>query len=384
MDRTGSLVSGRFLLEGFLGATGAGASVWRASEIGRPQGVAIKLVRATDRAAAGRFERGARLAMELAHPAIATVHEIGHFNEFRYLAMELLEGESLQARLKRDGRLPIDAAVEIALQVLDALVAAEERRIVHRDLKPGNIFITASEGDERPRVKLLDFGIAKRAGGAPTATYRPQSRPAAPDDITARHHICGTPEYMAPEQILGQRLTTSIDIYAVGVLLFRLLAGTTPFAGKTRFEVYDGHLTTAVPPLPAEIGVPHALEQLIRQALAKEPAERPESAKEFRDELARVSGVAVLSQLRDQTPSPVHAQPDVFPDDGRTLEDDTGALAAYGPDRRELVALIGLRSVDGPTIVFSAPTPPARRRRAPMAMGLVAVIVGAAVAFINL
>jgi serine/threonine protein kinase len=394
-DLTGQLIAGRYLIADFLGAGGGGATVWRASEIGRGAPLALKLLGKVDDTSARRFERGARLAMTLDHPSIAAVHEFGEVGDTRYVAMELLDGESLQERLGKTGRLGLSEAVTLVSQVLDALAVAHAAGIVHRDLKPGNLVLARDpSGGPTTRAKLLDFGIAR-------ATEHALERLAPMvdedegfilgDEITARHHICGTPEYMAPEQILGGAPAPSMDIYAVGVVLYRLLTGAMPFSGKSRFELYHCHLTTRPAPFDPALELPAPLETLVLSALSKRPEERPATALTFRDALLDAVG---LEPASPQEPAPTTPLPAPLPaDDGRTLEDDGGAAVAYGPNpEQRFQALIMAPAPDptpdpAPGVEAHAPpgsdsAPPLRspgtntgRRRLGVAIGLVAGIV---------
>lgn len=377
-DRTGQLIAGRYLIADFLGAGGGGATVWRASEIGRTEPLALKLLGKVDETAARRFERGARLAMTLDHPSIAAVHEFGEVGGARYVAMELLEGESLQDHLARKGRLDWREVFPLVSQLLDALSVAHAAGIVHRDLKPGNLFLARESGaGDAPRVKILDFGIAR-------ATDHALER-LAPivdvdegfilgDEITARHHICGTPEYMAPEQILGSAPAPSMDLYAVGVVLHRLLTGVMPFSGKSRFELYHCHLTSSPAAFDPGLGVPSPMEALVHAALAKRPGERPASASAFRKALLDAAGMepTPVPEVSRQTPLPAPLPAD----DGRTLEDDGGAVIAYGDDAEQRFQAIIL--APAPVEVASREAtsePSAGRHRLGVALGLVAGIV---------
>jgi serine/threonine protein kinase len=389
-DRTGQLIAGRYLIEQFVGAGGGGASVWRASLLGNDGKLALKLLHETDETGAQRFERGARLALELEHPSIATVHEFGHFNDVMYIAMDLLEGESIQDVLQRDRVIPWATAITWIDQVLAALEVAHERGIVHRDLKPANLFLTddpSAPGGRR--VRILDFGIARTVEGQREA-LAPQLEDEDDDiigrEITARHHICGTPEYMAPEQILGAAPQPTMDIYGVGVALYRMLTGRMPFKGKTRFDIYHGHLTAHVPPLEQSL-VPEPLAQVVLGALAKKPEERHTSARAFREAL-RFGSEAQLPTLdgawaptahnplpRPNTPMQhvaVEGDPDTM-----TLQDvSAGGLRDAAASERHFAALVGLGEGHPASRASARPN---TRKRLGVTLALVGTIVAGAV-----
>ena len=165
-DRRGQVIAGCFVLEGLLGVGGGGSSVWRATELGTALTFAVKLIPARPGTETQRFERGVRLAAELDHPNLVRYLEHGRHDDLRFVVMELLEGETVQALLARCKLLAPHDAVALAAPILEALAVAHARGIVHRDLKPSNLFVLKASGDTRaagPHVKVLDFGIAKMA-----------------------------------------------------------------------------------------------------------------------------------------------------------------------------------------------------------------------------
>ncbi|AKT44158.1 serine/threonine-protein kinase [Chondromyces crocatus] len=219
----------------------------------------------------------------LAHPHVVPIDDAGVTADGRpFLAMPLLAGETLRARLDGRGPLPPSTAVRVVRELLSALGAVHRLGIVHRDVKPANVFLARNGGRRvtpgRPRRErwasvgsadvgsaiLLDFGIAKLRWGAVAAT--------------TGAHVLGTPRYLAPEQILGGAVDARTDIYAVGTLLFEAIAGRGPFTEPDTIALMRAHLRQAPASLRAVAGVPAALDQVVARALAKAPARRWESA----------------------------------------------------------------------------------------------------------
>ncbi len=256
----GRVLGGRYRLRSRLAAGGMGA-VWAAEDAVLGREVAVKVLGealAGDRLAALRLRREARAAGRLVHPAIARVLDLGEDGGRPYLVMELLHGESLAARLARAGPLAPAEAVRVVAAAADALEVAHRAGIVHRDVKPGNVFVTGG-GD----VKLLDFGIAS----------------AADETALTGGDLLGTAAYLAPERVLGHDATPAADVYALGVLLYELLAGRPPFAGDSGPALAMAHVHARPTPLGAVAPrVPPALAAACERALAKDPAARPPSA----------------------------------------------------------------------------------------------------------
>ena len=227
---------------------------------------------ARDPDARKRFWREARAAASVNHPNICQIYEIGEDHETLFIVMELLEGQVLSDRL-RAGPLNGAVAIDIGIGILAALSALHARGIVHRDLKPSNVFLTPHG------VKLLDFGLA-----------RPEIDASADpgDDLTRPGIVLGTPRYMAPEQIAGEPIDGRSDLFAVGAMLFEMVAGRPAFAGRTFAEIMHATCCEQPPALTGSPGVA-ALDRVIRRALSKRPADRPESADAMAGEL-RVAG----------------------------------------------------------------------------------------------
>jgi tRNA A-37 threonylcarbamoyl transferase component Bud32 len=259
----GRRLGGRYRTEALL-ATGGMGEVWAARDLLLDRAVAVKVLGGTlasDGRAAERLRREARAAARLEHPSIARVLDLGEQDGRPYLVMELLEGESLAARIGRAGAMAPPEAARVVAAVADALEAAHRAGVVHRDVKPGNVFLTS--GGE---VKVLDFGIASAAGEAALTTGE----------------MLGTPAYLAPERVLGHPATPAADIYALGVVLYELLAGRRPFDDRSDIELALAHVHAHPERLAlAAPSAPPFLAAACEQAMAKDPTARPPSAATF-------------------------------------------------------------------------------------------------------
>ncbi|MCA1586205.1 MAG: serine/threonine-protein kinase [Acidobacteria bacterium] len=246
-----------------LGEGGMGV-VYAAADERLHRQVAIKMVRGTGRdpQSRERLWREARAAASVSHPNVCQLYEVGEANGELFIAMELLEGEALSARLAR-GPIPLAESVDITIAMLSALGAIHTRGLVHRDLKPSNIFLTAHG------VKLLDFGLARAVQEAGDQTHA---------NITMAGTVMGTPHYMSPEQITGDPLDARSDLFAVGAILFELLVGKAAFPGKTAPQVFH---SIVYEPLPSLGGSPAlaAIDRIVHRATVKRPSERyPDAA----------------------------------------------------------------------------------------------------------
>jgi len=256
-------VVGEFRIEQVLGRGGMGTVYGAVHTVIGKRG-AVKVLReelCTDQDQVGRFVQEARAVNQIGHPNIVDVFAFGTLPDGRsYMVMEWLVGESLRTRLRR-APLPRDEIRDVLVEVIRALEAAHAQGIIHRDLKPDNVFLVEVAG-ERPRAKLLDFGVAKLTG---------EGR----HDRTRLGSMLGTPQYIAPEQARGEA-TMESDIYALGVMLFELVAGHTPFTGDSVMEVVSKHMMDAPPRLSTVAsGIPKTIDDLVDATLAKEPAHRP-------------------------------------------------------------------------------------------------------------
>jgi eukaryotic-like serine/threonine-protein kinase len=268
-----------------LGQGGMGV-VYEAEDTRLGRRVAIKVLPAEaccDAQAMERFLREARIVSSLNHPHICTLHDIGEHEGEQFMVMELIEGEPLKARIAR-GALPVDEAVELGLQVADALDAAHARGAVHRDIKPANLFVT-----RRGQVKVLDFGVAKLSEAGHSRPGALAETRAAEDALTMVGTAIGTVAYMSPEQARGQEIDARSDLFALGVVIYEMLTGTTPFPGSTPAVVFEGILTkTPAAPSTLVDGVPAELERILGKALEKDREVRYQSAADMRADLKRL------------------------------------------------------------------------------------------------
>ena len=259
---------GRYLITHTLGQGGMGV-VYAALDEQLDRPIAVKVLRhesADDPTARERFWREARLAASVNHPHICQLYEIGESDGQLFMAMERLDGQPLAARLSR-GAVPISETVQIGLDVLGALEALHRRGVTHRDLKPSNVFLTAHG------AKVLDFGVS--LGQTRDVTGLPLTSPGA---------IVGTPKYMAPEQVLGNVATPSADLFAMGAILYEMLAGAAAFEADGVQAVFEKVLHGDVPTLAGSPAVA-AADRVIHRALAKSPAQRYASAAAMAEDL---------------------------------------------------------------------------------------------------
>jgi serine/threonine protein kinase/tetratricopeptide (TPR) repeat protein len=276
---------GPYEIEHALGAGGMG-EVYRARDARLERSVAIKALPAAflgDAERLARFEREARLLAALNHPNIATIHGLETADGLPHLVLELIDGETLAARLSR-GALSVREAVELGLQVASAIEAAHDKGIVHRDLKPANVMIT-KDG----RVKVLDFGLARGDAPKPVDSASLSASPTLAVSATAAGVILGTAPYMSPEQARGLEVDRRTDIWALGCLLFEGLTGRSTFAADTVSDVIARILErdpdwNQLPP-----GTPPRLRDLIKRCLTKAAADRPRDIGDLRKELGSIA-----------------------------------------------------------------------------------------------
>ena len=272
---------GPYEIAAAVGEGGMGA-VYRARDTRLDRTVAIKVLLASaaaDPEFRERFEREARAVSSLNHPHICALYDVGRdrpqsdATPIDFLVMEFVDGETLATRLSR-GPLPLAEGLTIGGQIAQALDAAHRQGVVHRDLKPGNVMLT------RAGVKLLDFGLAKLSGAGALPVSQPAAATAyAPQPITARGTILGTLHYMAPEQLEGKDADARCDVFALGAILYEMATGRRAFDGATSVSVISAILERDPPPMTTTQPLtPPALERLVRACLAKDPADRLQSA----------------------------------------------------------------------------------------------------------
>jgi serine/threonine protein kinase len=269
---------GRFRVLRTLGEGGMGV-VYAAHDDRLDRPIAIKMMRASDAMARERLLREARAAAKLSHANICRLYEIGEADGELFIAMELLEGESLASRLVR-GPMTVTAAATISLSILDALSALHAAGLVHRDLKPSNIFLTPDG------VKLLDFGLARQTVGLDAASETRITLPGA---------VVGTPHYMAPEQVTGEA-DARADLFALGAILFEALAGRPAFAGATLVDVLHAVVHEQPPALTGSPAVA-AVDRVLRRALSKPPAQRFQDAAEMARALRQALATADTGEM---------------------------------------------------------------------------------------
>ncbi|MEO8705343.1 MAG: HDOD domain-containing protein [Kofleriaceae bacterium] len=291
---------GPFRIGALLGRGGMGA-VYAAEHAVLGRRVAIKLLEphlTVDPDALGRFVEEARAVNSIRHPNIIDITDFGNLEGRPYFVMELLEGETLGARIAQWGHLPLASTLRICAQVASALTAAHDRGIVHRDLKPDNVFI-CNHPDYPDHVKVLDFGIAK--------LMRPSGQ-SGKKLSTQAGMVLGTPLYMSPEQSLGDTIDPRSDVYALGIVLYEALTGTSPFDRPSVAEILIAHVHD-MPPSPRAIepSIPEALEALILRALAKSPSHRFDDMRQMRAALLACTDAPATKRVIQIVPTPTSA-----------------------------------------------------------------------------
>ncbi|WP_127504143.1 serine/threonine-protein kinase [Actinoplanes solisilvae] len=343
MLTVGHLLGNRYRLDERI-ATGGMGDVWRGTDVVLGRVIAVKVLRAammSDPEFAARFYGEARMMAAFRHPGVVEVYdyasaaESGGDDDVAYLVMAYVEGEPLSARVKQ-GPMPVTEVMSIVAQAADALHAAHENGTVHRDVKPGNLIVKPNG-----TVVLVDFGVA---------------RSAAVTSVTAVNAIVGTALYMAPEQVAKGNVTAATDIYALGAVAYHCIAGEPPFDGDNALQVALRHLEDE--PLPLPDYVPLEVRELIQRAMAKQPADRFQTAAEFAEaafaaagplDWKRLTGTSMVAPLSPAAPTRAVPMPrDLPPVQPSTLTSTpTRAQRRSRSQTALLFAVIGLLVVAG-------------------------------------
>ncbi|SBT51819.1 serine/threonine-protein kinase [Micromonospora narathiwatensis] len=304
------LLGERYRLIEQLGAGGMSV-VWRGYDEVLGRQVAIKVLAsrlASDRAFRHRIRVEAQAAARLCHPNITNVYDYGESEQagvtVPYVVMELVDGGPLSSRLGRGGRLTWRESVTIGAEVASALATAHARGVVHRDVTPGNVMLTPTG------VKVVDFGISALVGESDKG----------PDGA-----LLGTPAYLAPERLDNGQVSPATDVYAVGLLLYRMLTGRLPWQASTTTQMLQAHMYRDPDPMPPVAGLPDEVEELVRRCLAKRPEDRPATAEVART-LAEAAGIAAIMPV---SPAPGRFDPALVENAGTTIlpwSSETGAL----------------------------------------------------------
>jgi serine/threonine protein kinase len=308
----GRLLMGQFQIQAVCGQ-GATGTVYRASQVGMERQVAVKVLRADllkDPDVIKRFVREARAGAKISHPNIATVHMVGQTEDgVPFIVMEYIDGRSLSALLDKGRRLGLGKIVHLSSQIAAALTEAHAQGIVHRDLKPENILVSERRGQPEV-VKLVDFGIAKIL-----VSYAPGE-----DAISRMGTVFGTPHYIAPEQASGQAVDGRADLYSLGCIIYQMATGRVPFDGQAGLQVLLSQVRDPVTdPREHNPKLSDELAGLILGLLEKDPAARPQTAKEVRATLLAIGSGAEKASARDDR----RAEPD---------DDDSDADAETATD----------------------------------------------------
>ncbi|AUX40714.1 protein kinase [Sorangium cellulosum] len=283
---SGAIIAGKYRLEHPLSAGGMG-SVWVAQHVQLGTHVAVKFMGTAYAGAPAfraRFEREARAAAHLRSPHVVQVHDFGFEQSVPYLVMELLRGEDLSKRLSRVRRLPLGETQRLLVQAGKALRSVHDAGLVHRDLKPANLFLARVDGEDEDLLKLIDFGIAK------------ETAPKLVTEASTTGEVMGSPHYMSPEQLRADRdVDARSDLWAMGVILFRMVTGYLPFPGEVLAQVMTKILVEPIPSArQLAPDLPVAIDAFFARALAREKAHRFQNVREMVEEFGRAIGMTAV------------------------------------------------------------------------------------------
>jgi serine/threonine-protein kinase len=385
-ELVGQTIAGRYRVLRLVGEGGVGR-VYEAEQVlgSSPRSVALKLLRpewSHDAAVQARFHREAALVAKLQHVNTVRIYDFGATADGTlYIAMEFLRGRSLQRLLDERGALPPERVDRIVGQVAASLQEAHDVGIIHRDLKPDNILILDGHGSEHDMVKLLDFGIAKGRPSSGSALTK----------LTALGTFVGTPAYMSPEQFGAGAIGPESDIYSLGVTSHQMLAGRLPFDAQSAMQWAQAHLGSAAPALAADCGagpIPESMRRAVLHALAKEPSQRPASARQFAREFSGAEAPALVAE--GPAPPAVHPASRVAAIEP-SRADARRAPVAFAPAPVAPAAVAGgprtapmtrvpdfVANAVAPTLPIPSPVPPRPEApRAPRRGGAVKLLIGA-------
>ena len=284
MIQKGQKINDRYQIIKSIGEGGM-ANVYLAFDTILERNVAVKVLRgdlANDEKFVRRFQREALSASSLSHPNIVEVYDVGEDDGIYYIVMEYIEGKHLKQLLKRRGKLTLEEAVDIMLQVTDGMACAHDSYIIHRDIKPQNIMIL-----ENGLVKITDFGIAMALNST---------------QLTQTNSVMGSVHYIPPEQASAKGCTIQSDVYSMGILFYELLTGTLPYKGDNAVEIALKHLKNPLPSIREELpNVPQRVENIVLKAGAKTPKSRDADAREMHEDLK-----TCLSKSRADEPKDVY------------------------------------------------------------------------------
>jgi len=363
-DLVGQVVADRYHVVKKLGEGGMG-QVYLAEHVKMGRRSAIKVMNPSmvhDPDAVARFNREASNASRITHPNVCAIYDFGETPEgLIYLAMEYIEGEALTDLLEREGALKVPRAVHIFRQVADALQAAHDLGIVHRDLKPDNIMLTKNKGGADV-VKVVDFGIAKAVSGDESG-----------QKVTKTGLVVGTPEFMSPEQLSGDKLDGRSDLYSLALVFYKMLAGELPFKADTVQETMIKRLTDEPAKLAAtrpDLPFPAGLQEVLDNALARTPVDRYQTVSKFGQDVASVTGTGSATVAVPATRANVESEKTQLLDTSATK-----AMAAKGgvkvapAKKRSFVPMVGgvvaVLALGGGAWAMLHKTPPANGGQLP-------------------